>query len=121
MLGVTWVGGLVRRRAGRMVGQSAGFALAVLLLAALGTFFTASRASMTKQAVRAVPVDWQVQVSPGTSPDVAQATVASTPGVTASVPVGYADTSGLSLRNGGTVQTTGPGVVLGHRHIALES
>ena len=34
MLVVTWVGGLLRRRTGRMVGQSVGVALAVLLLAA---------------------------------------------------------------------------------------
>src|SRR5439155_706826 len=41
------------------------------------------------------------------------ALVAATRGVTAELPVGYADTSGLSSRNAGTVQTTGPGVVLG--------
>ncbi|MDP9331186.1 MAG: FtsX-like permease family protein [Actinomycetota bacterium] len=113
MLSVTWLGGLVRRRTGRMVGQSAGVALAVLLLAALGTFFTASRTTMTQQAVRSVPADWQVQVSPGTSTIDVQTTVAATPGVIASLPVGYADTSGLSFRNARTVQTTGPGVVLG--------
>jgi putative ABC transport system permease protein len=113
VLGLTWLGGLIRHRTGRMAGQSAGVALAVLLLASLGTFFTASRSSMTAQAVRAVPVDWQVQVSPGTSPAEASATVAAAPGVIASLPVGYADTSGLSSHNAGTVQTTGPGVVLG--------
>ena len=113
MLVLTWLGGLLHRRTGRMIGQSAGVALAVLLLAALGTFFTSSRASMTTQALRAVPVDWQVQVSPGTPVAEASAGVAKAPGVTASAPVGYADTSGLSSRNAGTVQTTGPGVVLG--------
>ena len=113
MLVLTWLGGLLRRRTGRMIGQSAGVALAVLLLAALGTFFTSSRATMTTHAVRAVPVDWQVQVSPGTSISKSSATVAATRGVTAELPVGYADTSGLSSRNAGTVQTTGPGVVLG--------
>ncbi|MDP9302068.1 MAG: FtsX-like permease family protein [Actinomycetota bacterium] len=113
MLVLTWLGGLLHRRTGRMIGQSAGVALAVLLLAALGTFFTSSRATMTTQAVRAVPVDWQVQVSPGTPVAAASSSVAKAPGVTASAPVGYADTSGLSSRNAGTVQTTGPGVVLG--------
>jgi len=113
MLGLTWLGGLIRHRTGRMVGQAAGVALAVLLLAALGTFFTASRSSMTAQAARAVPVDWQVQISPGTSPAEAWAKVADAPGVTASLPVNYAKTSGLSSHNAGTVQTTGPGVVLG--------
>jgi putative ABC transport system permease protein len=113
MLVVTWLGGLLRRRTGRMVGQSVGVALAVLLLAALGTFFTSSRATMTEQAVRAVPVDWQVQVSPGTPVIKVATAVARSAGVTASAPVGYADTSGLSSRSAGTVQTTGPGVVLG--------
>jgi putative ABC transport system permease protein len=113
VLVVTWLGGLLRRRAGRMVGQSVGVALAVLLLAALGTFFTSSRATMTEQAVRAVPVDWQVQISPGTPVDKVAAVVARSADVTASAPVGYADTSGLSSRSAGTVQTTGPGVVLG--------
>ena len=113
MLGLTWLGGLLRRRTGRMAGQSTGIALAVLLFAALGTFFTASRATMTAQAIRAVPVDWQVQVSPGTSATAALAIVATAPGVITSLRVGYADISGLSARNAGTVQTTGPGVVLG--------
>jgi putative ABC transport system permease protein len=113
MLVVTWLAGLLRRRAGRMVGQSVGVALAVLLLAALGTFFTSSRATMTEQAVRAVPVDWQVQVSPGTPVDKVATAVARSAEVTASAPAGYADTSGLSSRSAGTVQTTGPGVVLG--------
>jgi putative ABC transport system permease protein len=113
MLVVTWLGGLLHRRTGRMIGQSAGVALAVLMLATLGTFFTSSRATMTTQAVRAVPVDWQVQLSPGTRVAKASATVTATRGVTAALPVGYADTSGLSSRNAGTVQTTGPGVVLG--------
>jgi putative ABC transport system permease protein len=96
-----------------MVGQTAGVALAVLLLAALGTFFTASKATMTAQAVRTVPVDWQVRVTPGTSLMRAAAIVSAAPSVTASLPVGYADTTGLSFRSAGTVYTTGPGVVLG--------
>jgi putative ABC transport system permease protein len=113
VLVVTWLGGLLRRRAGRMLGQSVAVALAVLLLAALGTFFTSSRATMTERAARAVPVDWQVQVSPGTPVDKVATAVARSAGVTASAPVGYADTAGLSSRSAGTVQTTGPGVVLG--------
>jgi putative ABC transport system permease protein len=96
-----------------MLGESAGIAVAVLLLAALGTFFTASRASMTAQAVRAVPADWQVQLKPGSPVADASKVVAAAPGVTASLPVGYADTSGLSSRTASTVQTTGPGMVLG--------
>src|SRR5437667_12614663 len=113
MLVVTWLGGSLRGRSGRVTGEAAGAALAVLVRASLGTFFTFSRATMTTQAVRAVPVDWQVQLSPGAPVAKAAVTVAETRGVTAALPVGYADTSGLSSRNAATVQTTGPGVVLG--------
>src|SRR5256885_11173037 len=79
VLVLTWLGGLLRRRTGRIIGQSAGVALAVLLLAALGTFFTASRATMTTQAVRAVPLDWQVQGAPGASVPQGPAPVAADP------------------------------------------
>src|SRR6266566_5731037 len=91
VLVLTWLGGLLHRRTGRMIGQSAGVALAVLMLATLGTFFTSSRATMTTQAVRAVPVDWQVQLSPGTPVADVSTAVAAASGVTVSIPVGYAD------------------------------
>ena len=113
MLGLTWLKGLLRRRTARMVGQTAGVAIAVLLLGALGTFFAASRGSMSTRAVRAVPVDWQVQLSARAPVGHAVAAVAATSGVTAALPVGYAATSGLSSHDAGAVQTTGPGVVLG--------
>ncbi|MDQ2965054.1 MAG: ABC transporter permease, partial [Chloroflexota bacterium] len=113
MLGMKWLRGLIRRRSGRLLGQSAGVGVAVLLLASLGTFFASSRATMTSQAFTAVPVDWQVQVTPGTPPAQALKMVASAPGVVVSLPVGYAQTTGFTLKSGGSVQTTGPGKVLG--------
>ena len=113
MLSLTWLAGLLRRRTGRMVGETAGIAVAVLLLASLGTFFTAIRATMTRLAVGSVPVDWQVQIRPGTHAAKAAAVVVGAPGVTAAVPVSYAETSGLSSRVAGTVRTTGPGKILG--------
>lgn len=113
MLSMTWLAGLLRRRTARLIGQAAGITLAVMLLASLGTFFTASRASMTMQAVGTVPVDWQVQVSPGTNPADALSTTSMVPGVDVALPVGYADASAFSSRTNGTVQTTGAGKVLG--------
>jgi putative ABC transport system permease protein len=110
---VTWLAGLLRRRTGRMIGQIVGVAIAVLLFASLGAFFTASRASMTARAVAAVPVDWQVQLARGTSPTRAIATVQAAPGVSQVAPVSYAETTGLAARRGGTARTTGAGVVLG--------
>jgi len=110
---LTWLAGLLRRRTARTVGQMVGVALTVLLLASLGTFFTATRATMTRQAIAAVPVDWQVQLTPGANLASSLHTVAATPGVTSAVPVGYAPSPGLLATSGGTVQTTGPGKVLG--------
>ncbi len=113
MLGMTWLQGLARRRTGRLVGQASCVALAVLLLASLGTFFAASRAKMTKQAIAAVPVDWQVELAPGTRPAKALDAVAATPGVVGALRVGYADSTGFRSSAAGAVQTTGPGKVLG--------
>lgn len=113
MLGMTWLRGLVARRTGRLIGQAAGVALAVLLLGSLGTFFASSRAKMTAQALGAVPVDWQVQVAQGTSPDQALKAVATAPGIATALPVGYADTTGFTSKSVGTTQTTGAGKVLG--------
>src|SRR5439155_5113578 len=51
--------------------------------------------------------------APGTDPARVTGAVAHAPGVTTALPVGYADTTGLRSRSGSTVQTTGPGKVLG--------
>ncbi len=110
---MTWVLGLLRRRRLRLAGAALGVALAVAFLASLGAFFASSKARMTKEAVVGVPVDWQVQLAPGTNPDQAGALIASAPGVVSSLPVEFADTTGFRASTGGTVQVTGPGKVLG--------
>jgi len=61
---IAWVGGLLRRRTGRLTATALGIALAVALVAALGSFLAASKSTMTDRAVRSVAVDWQVQVQP---------------------------------------------------------
>ncbi|MFI1183514.1 FtsX-like permease family protein [Streptomyces sp. NPDC020799] len=108
-----WLAGLLRRRGGRLLGVAAGVATAVALLAALGGFLGATRATMTAQSVRGVVTDWQVQVASGADARSVLTTVRGTPGTRAALPVGYADTSGLSAIAGRTHQTTGPGAVLG--------
>ena len=114
MVGLSWIAGLVRRRSGRLIGLAVAVAMAVLLTASLGAFFTASRARMTSDAVASVPVDWQVRLAPGTEVSNAMHIVRSTPGVERTFPVGYADTTGTRAGTGATgVRTTGPGVVLG--------
>jgi len=64
----TWLGGLLRRRPARLGAAAVGVAVAVALLASLGSFLAHSKATMTDRAVRGVAVDWQVQVTPGTDP-----------------------------------------------------
>ncbi len=110
MLGLTWLRGMMRR-SGRLGATALGVAIAVALLASIGTFLAGSQATMTKRAVQAVAVDWQVGVQPGgdanTVLDAVRARTVS------ALPVGFAQTSGLQATTGGSTQTTGPGFVLG--------
>ena len=108
-----WLIGLMRRRAGRLFAIATGIALAVGMIAALGTFLTASQATMTNRALRTVAVDWQVEVQPGAQPDDVLRKVRTVPGVIAADPVQFAPTTGFEATAGGTTQTTGPGVVVG--------
>ncbi|MET8169350.1 ABC transporter permease [Streptomyces sp. NPDC005329] len=108
-----WAGGLARHRIGRLLAAVAGIALAVALVAALGSFLTASKATMTQRAVRSVAVDWQVEVQPGADPTAVRALVRATPGTQTALPVGFARTTGFTATVQGSTQTTGPGVALG--------
>ncbi len=111
-MSLLWLAGLTRHRAARLLGVAAGVAAAVALIAVLGAFLTASRSTMTARATRAVAVDWQVQVSPGTPVGPVLAAVRAD-GVRAALPVEFARTPGLQASTAGTVQATGAGVVLG--------
>ncbi|MEH0661070.1 ABC transporter permease [Streptomyces stelliscabiei] len=108
-----WAGGLARHRIGRLLAAVAGIALAVALVAALGSFLTASKATMTERAVRSVAVDWQVEVQPGADPNAVLSLVQGTAGTRAGLPVGFARTTGFTAAVGGSTQTTGPGLALG--------
>ncbi|MDQ6657165.1 MAG: FtsX-like permease family protein [Actinomycetota bacterium] len=110
---VIWIVGLIRRRGGRLIATAAGVALAVALIASLGTFLTASQTTMTQRALRSVAVDWQVQVQPGADPTLVKKLISARPGVAALEPVDFATTTGFGATIGGSTQTTGSGVVLG--------
>jgi len=101
------------RRAGRTAATAAGVALAVALLGSLGSFLSASKATMTSRAVAQVSVDWQVQAQPGADPAAVLETTRSFTGVRAAAPVAMATTPGLEATVGASTQSTGPGVVLG--------
>ncbi|MGW2960831.1 FtsX-like permease family protein [Streptomyces sp. NPDC001220] len=109
----TWARGLARYRTGRLLAALTGIALGVALVAALGSFLTASKATMTQRAVRSVAVDWQVQVQPGADPHTVLSLVAGTPGTRTALPVGFAHAGGFTARVQGSTQATGPGMVLG--------
>jgi putative ABC transport system permease protein len=113
MLKRIWFKGILRQRPGRLMGAMIGVAWTISILAALGMFITSSAATMTKRAVAEVPVDWQVQLAPGANVLAAKAIVEKTVKYRALEPVGYADSAGFSAETGGTIQTTGPGKVLG--------
>lgn len=108
-----WLVGLWRRGRARLIGAAAGVAVAVALIACLGSFLAHSQATMTDRATRTVAVDWQIQLSPDVASAAAEQLVRAAPGVEATAPVGFASTSGLSAFTGASTQTTGPGMVLG--------
>lgn len=113
MVAVTWIRGLLAHRRGRLLASAAGVAVGVALIAAIGTFLSATTSKMTDRATARVPVDWQVEGQNGADPARLLAQVKADPHVQQALPVGFADTTGLTASTGGTVQSTGPGKVLG--------
>lgn len=113
LLQLLWLTAVVRRRTGRLLATTAGVALAVGLLASLGAFLSASKATMTRRAVDTVAVDWQVEAQPGADASSLASAVRDTRSITSSETVVFATSSGFESVKGGTTQTTGPGQVLG--------
>lgn len=113
MLELMWLKGLILKRSTRLIGAAVGVAITVALLVSLGVFISSSAASMTQRAIADVPVDWQVLLAPGANPQDSAAVVRKTVPVTTLEQVGYADAAGFTASSAGTVQTTGPGKVLG--------
>ncbi len=109
----SWFLGLFRERNGRLLGSAAGIAVTVAMLASLGAFLGQSTASMTQRAVTGVPVDWQVQLVPGTTVQSVTAAINQAAAVATLHEVGYAEVDGFEAHTGGTVQTTGKGKVVG--------
>ena len=113
MVGLIWLRGLVAHRRGRLVATATGVAVAVALLASLGAFLSASKATMTRRAIANVAVDWQVEAQPGADAASVLDTVVHDPRVVDARTVGFAETTGLSAVTGPSTQTTGAGVVVG--------
>ncbi len=108
-----WIKGIFISRSGSLLGAIAGTALTMTFLASLGIFLAASSATLTKRAVSDVPVDWQILLTSSAKEHKITEAIGKTTKYTALEKVGYANVSGFSAATGGTVQTTGPGKVLG--------
>jgi putative ABC transport system permease protein len=113
MIALTWLRGLVAHRRSRLLSTAAGVAVAVALLASIGTFLSATTSKMTQRAIARVPIDWQVEAQPGANPRDVLAQVKRDAGVARALPVQFAPTTGLRASGGGSTQATGPGKVLG--------
>jgi putative ABC transport system permease protein len=113
MLTLTWLRGLARMRTGRLLGVAAGVAVAVALLAALGSFLAASKATMTTRSIDRVAVDWQVAAAPGADRAAVRATVAADPRVDKALPVDFGTATGLQHVAADTTASTGTAQVLG--------
>ncbi len=112
MMSATWLVGLIRHRGGRLFASALGVALAVGLLASIGTFLSASKSVMTERAASSVAVDWQIETQPSARSSILQR-VRSAPQLRNVTEVGFGEMTGLVLQTGDTTQSTGPGVVLG--------
>ncbi len=108
-----WLGGLVRRRPARLLAAVAGIAIAVALLASLGSFLAQSKATMTNRALRSVAVDWQVQVQPQANPADIGHLVETDGGTRAAGPVEFARADSLGAVTGVSTQTTSTATILG--------
>jgi putative ABC transport system permease protein len=108
-----WLRGILARFPGRLAGAAAGVALTVALCGALGVQIAASGASMTRQAIANVGIDWQVQVNPGSDDHAVRAALAHATRVDTLQTVWFAGVAGFASSANGTVQTTGPGKAVG--------
>ena len=108
-----WIRGLIGSRQGRLFGAMLGVGITVGLIVAIGTFTASASSGMTMRAIGGVPVDWQVEILPGTDRAAVIAELHRAARPTASALVGYATVAGFKATTGPTDQTTGSGKVLG--------
>ncbi|MDQ2663831.1 MAG: FtsX-like permease family protein [Candidatus Eremiobacteraeota bacterium] len=111
---ILWLRALIARLPERLAGAIAGVALTIALIGALGVQIASSSATMTRQAIAGVGVDWQVQTNHGASVASVRAAIAKATPYTALKAVWYADVPGFVAHSGGgNTQTTGSGVAVG--------
>jgi putative ABC transport system permease protein len=102
----------VRRRPAETFAAAVAVALTVAFLAALGSFVAQTGSRLTVQAAARVPVDWQVQVTPGGDPGAVLQALPGVPGFVGARAVDYAKVPGLSSVSASGTRTTGAAYVV---------
>jgi putative ABC transport system permease protein len=108
-----WLKGILARGSARLAGAIAGVALTVALIGALGAQVASSAATMTRQAIANVGVDWQVQLDRTADPSAVRAAIGHATATSALKRVWYADVAGFEASQNGTTQTTSAGKAVG--------
>src|SRR5690242_14049971 len=96
-----------------MLGVAAAVAVAVALMASVGSLVGGAERTMTARSVNQVAVDWQVETQPNSDPSAVLDQISHSPAVATAVPVEFADTTGLTAHAGDSEQATGSGVIVG--------
>ena len=96
-----------------MLAVAAGIAVAVALIASIGSFVSRAKQTMTARSISRVAVDWQVEAQQGADPAQLLDQVRHTAAVSSAASVEFATTTGLESSADGASQTTGAGVVVG--------
>jgi putative ABC transport system permease protein len=102
----------LRRRPWETVAAAVAVALTVAFLASLGSFVSQTGSKLTLRAAGRVPVDWQVQVTPGSDPAAAAKALQTVKGLIGSRAVDYAKVPGLQSVSAAGTRTTGAAYVV---------
>ncbi|GAC1608265.1 MAG: hypothetical protein NVS3B26_04470 [Mycobacteriales bacterium] len=102
----------LRRRPWETLAATVAVALTVAFLASLGSFVSQTGSKLTLRAAGRVPVDWQVQTTPGIDPAVATKALQTVQGLTAYRAVDYARVPGLQSVSAAGTRTTGAAYVV---------
>ena len=102
----------LRRRPWETVAAAIAVALTVAFLASLGSFVSQTGSKLTLRAAGRVPVDWQVQVTPGSDPAAAVKALQTVRGLIGYRAVDYAKVPGLQSVSTAGTRTTGAAYVV---------
>ncbi|MDX6229786.1 MAG: putative transport system permease protein [Frankiales bacterium] len=107
-----YVWSVLRRRPAEAFAAAIALALTVAFLSALGSFVGQTGSRLTQQAAARVPVDWQVQVTPGGDVAAAAKALGAVPGLRGYRTVDYAKVAGLQATTVSGTRTTGAAYIV---------